>query len=236
MKIAGIQKLTLLDFPGHTACTVFLPGCNMRCGYCHNQELVLPEQIKEIADSLIEESAFFNFLEKRKGLLDGVCITGGEPTLHQKLPEFIKKIKTTGFKVKLDSNGTNFEMLNKLIETNLLDYIAMDIKTSLEKYQELTKIPETHIENIKKSKKLIMNSKIDYEFRTTIVKETHSEKEISLITDFIKGAKKYFLQNFQNKGGCIDPKFNNYQNFSEEELEKLKTLASKKVKYCGVRQ
>lgn len=236
MKIAGIQKLTLLDFPGHTACTVFLAGCNMRCGYCHNQELVIPECIKRIADSFIDESAFFNFLAQREGLLDGVCVTGGEPTLHPDLPKFIKRIKEAGFKAKLDTNGTNFKMLQSLVQDDLIDYVAMDIKASPEQYPKLTKVAATHFESIQKSKDFIMSCGIDYEFRTTIVKETHSQKEIEALTNFIKGAKRYFLQNFQNKGGCIDPEFNDYTSFSEQELESLKSIALNQVHFCGIRQ
>ncbi len=235
MKIAGIQKLTLLDYPGHTACTVFLPGCNMRCGYCHNKELVIPDCIAQIKKSFISEEAFFNFLHNRQGLLDGVCITGGEPTMHIALPRFISQIKEAGFKVKLDTNGTNFHMLKELIDSQLIDYVAMDIKASLERYSELThlKIP---IEDIKKSKDYILESAVPHEFRTTVIKEHHDQNEFNKILKLIAGANRYFIQNFRSKAGCIDQKFESYQGFSQCELKKMKNKAANLVGQCGIRE
>lgn len=238
MKIAGIQKLTLLDFPGHTACTVFLPGCNMRCGYCHNQELVVPESIKNISASFFDQEVLFNFLHNRQGLLDGVCITGGEPTLHPGLRKLIEKIQQAGFKVKLDTNGTNPQLLRELLAANLLDYVAMDIKSSPGLYPHLARFiidPKQATEKIIQSKEILLASAIDYEFRTTLIKEIHHPQEFQEILAFIAGAKRYFLQNFTNKGDCIDVGFKNYSGFSESELRQMQLLALEKVQNCGIR-
>lgn len=234
MQIAAIQKLTLLDFPGKAACTVFTPGCNFRCGYCHNPELVLPEKIAAVKKDLIPESAFFNFLEKRKGLLDGVCVTGGEPTLQKDLPEFLKKIRKRGFLVKLDTNGSRPEILEKLLRARLLDFIALDVKASPENYEQLAKL-EGAAEKIKISKNLIQQSGVPYEFRTTLVREIHSPAEFHKILKFVRGAEKFFLQNFEPKHGCLDPKFEKFHGFTKKELTKMCEEAKKFVRECGVR-
>lgn len=235
MKLSGIQKLTLLDFPGKTACTVFTPGCNFRCGYCHNSEFVLPEKLAKIAHSFIPEEVFFNFLETRRGLLDGVCITGGEPTIHKDLINFIKEIKRRSFKVKLDTNGTNPEMLELLLQNNLLDYVAMDIKASPDKYVDVIGV-DIDVELINHSKDLLMNSDIDHEFRTTALPYIHTLDEFKEILEWIKGAKKYYIQNFRGSATCLDPAFEHYRSFTSDELEKIKDMAKDYVEFCDIRK
>lgn len=233
--ISAIQPFTMLDFPGHTACIIFLAGCNFRCPYCHNSEFVLPEKIAKIKDDFISEDALFRFLEKRKGLLDGVVITGGEPTIHKNLPQFIKKIKDMGFLFKLDSNGTNPEMLEQLLKENLLDYVAMDIKGSPENYAKCTGAP-VDLEKITKSRDLIMNSGVDYEFRTTIMPKLHNIEEIKKILAFIKGAKRYYLQNFRPDGGCLNPDFEKEQGFAPHEMTYFFETIKLEITECGVRE
>jgi pyruvate formate lyase activating enzyme len=222
--IAGIQRLTLLDFPGHPACTVFLPGCDFRCHYCHNPEFVLPEKMALISKNFIPESAFFRFLEQRKGLLEGVCITGGEPTIHQDLPEFLSKIREIGFLVKLDTNGTNPKMLSSLIEKGIIDYVAMDIKASPERYSEFVGV-HGYASLIEEAKKIIFSAPFPVEFRTTLVREFHDEEECIKIFSFLSGAKRYFLQSFRGTKGCLDKKWEQYSAFSHEEMERKREIA-----------
>ena len=191
MLIHGLQKMTLLDYPGYVACTVFLNGCDFRCPYCHNFELV-----DGTAKPLMEDEEFFAFLGKRKGLLDGVCISGGEPLLHKDIDVFIRKIREMGFKVKLDTNGYHPDMLKALIDEGLLDYIAMDIKNSFAKYPITTGTPDIDTSIIKNSISIIMNSGVDYEFRTTVVGGLHSENDFEQMGEALQGAKGYFLQQF----------------------------------------
>lgn len=198
MKIAGLQKMTLLDFPGRIACTVFLPGCNLRCPFCHNASLVLPEREKEI----ITEDELFTFLSSRQKKLDGVCVTGGEPTLYIDLPELLKKIKATGFQVKLDTNGTNPEMLQKIIRDGLCDYVAMDIKNSPERYTE-TCGGINVLEQVKQSAALLMQGNVDYEFRTTVMHPFHTPEDLTRIGKWLQGAKRYFIQGFVDSGDLL---------------------------------
>jgi len=228
--IGGLQKLTLIDYPGKVACTVFTVGCNFRCHFCHNPELIDPEKFD--AGERIEENIFFDFLKSRQGLLDGVCVTGGEPTLHPDLPEFLKKIKALGFLVKLDTNGTNPEMLAALISEKLVDYVAMDIKTSLQKdlYEKVTGTT-VDIDNIKKSVAAIMQSGLEYEFRTTVVPGLHSEDDIISLAKEISGAKKYYLQQFRAGEKILDQEYKNVKPYPAEFLEDLR----EKIKdFCGV--
>ncbi len=233
MQIAAIQKLTLLDFPTKTACTVFAPGCNFRCGYCHNPELVEPELVKKTNKNLIPEEDFFDFLAKRKGMLDGVCVTGGEPTLQKDLPEFLKQIRKRGFLVKLDTNGSQPDVLEKLFKARLLDYVALDVKSSPENYKKLVGVDVS--EKVQSSKNLIMQSGVSYEFRTTLVRELVDEEEWKKILEFVKGAEKYFLQNFVGKQGCLDSAFEKMHGFTKKELEKMCGEAKEIVRECGVR-
>lgn len=227
MHIKGLQKTTLLDFPGKVACTVFTGGCNFRCPFCHNASLVLsPNEVTDIS-----EEEFFSFLSKRKGILDGVCITGGEPLLQNDIIPFIERIHSMGFAVKLDTNGSFYERLKEIISLKIVDYVAMDIKNSKEKYSETAGIKDT-CENIFKSIELIMNSGIDYEFRTTVVKELHSEEDILSIAKSISGAKRYFLQNFRDTDETI---VSGYTEHSEEALRKMLEAVRPYVLDCGIR-
>ena len=201
MKIHGLQKITLLDYPGHVACTVFTGGCNLRCPFCHNASLVT--HIDEAA--VMPEEEFFSFLKKRQGILDGVCITGGEPLMNTDIEDFIKKIRALGFAVKLDTNGTFFETLSRIVKNKLVDYIAMDIKNTVEKYPVTTGVSAKVTENIKKSVELLKNSDIPFEFRTTIVAEFHTVEDVEKITEWIGGENvNYFLQNFVDSGDTIE--------------------------------
>jgi pyruvate formate lyase activating enzyme len=192
MNIVGLQKLTLLDYPGHVACTVFLQGCNFKCPFCYNSSL-----IKSDTDNIISLDEFFAFINSRKKILDGVAITGGEPLLNCEIKEFIKQIKELNLLVKLDTNGSNPSLLKELLEANLLDYVAMDIKNSYEKYP-ITCGVDVNLEDIQESISILMNSSIDYEFRTTVVKEFHDIEDFHKIGQMIKGAKNYYLQSYQN--------------------------------------
>lgn len=208
MIIQGMQKLTLLDYPQKVACIIFCGGCNFRCPFCHNASLVIDKQ----GVGSISEDEVLEFLKKRQGLLDGVVITGGEPLLQPDLEQFIRKIKDLGYLVKLDTNGYQPEKLADLIRCEILDYIAMDIKNSKEKYS-LTAGVNIDITKIEESVRIIMNSNVDYEFRTTVVQELHSEDDFTTISSWISGAKNYYLQRFTDgpnliKQGCFTPPTN----------------------------
>ena len=199
--IKGIQKVTLLDYPGKVACTLFTGGCNFRCPFCQNSDLVLtPASVPDIPDDEI-----FDYLRMRKGLLDAVCITGGEPLLHNELGGFIKKCRDIGYLVKLDTNGYEPEKLQKLIDAGIINYIAMDIKTSIERYPVVCGFPDMDVSRILKSVGIIRNSGIEHEFRTTVVHELHSNEDFEKIGQWLKGTKKYFLQLFTDSGAIIQP-------------------------------
>jgi pyruvate formate lyase activating enzyme len=232
MLIAGLNTLTLLDFPGKTAAIIFTAGCNMRCGYCHNANFVLPENIQQQKKN-ISWNEIESFLEKRKGLLDGVVISGGEPTLQKDLKEIIQKIKKMGFLIKLDTNGTNPFVLESLIQNKLLDFIAMDIKGSEEIYNDICSTT-INIENIKKSIKLIMHSNIDYEFRSTILPEYHTNNVLDKMGLMIKGSKLWALQNFRTTS-VLDVRFHNKKSFSIKELEILKDKYGSYVQKIEIR-
>lgn len=233
MKLSAVQRFTMLDFPGKIACIAFTPGCNMRCGFCHNPEFVLPEKIREIQKSFISEDAFFRFLKRRQGLLEGVVVSGGEPTIWADLPAFLAKIKELGFSVKLDTNGNHPEMLESLLKQGLVDYVAMDVKTSLEAYSKLVG-PIVKKENIQKSIQLLKASKIPYEFRTTLIKEVHTREILEDMALLISGATQLFLQTFRPMQ-TLDPVFGGYHAFSSDETETIVTLFSAQVGYVGVR-
>ena len=209
-----MQKLTLLDYPGQVACTVFLSGCNLRCPYCHNPGLVLPERS---SGPEISESEALAFLEQRKGKLDGVCVTGGEPTLQPELPEFLKKLRDLGYAIKLDTNGTNPGMLERLISDGLLDYAAMDIKNSPLRYAETCGGSDV-LSKVRESAALLLYGTADYEFRTTVCKPLHTEKEMEEIGIWLKGAKRYFLQPFVDSGDLVS---GGVQAHTREELARL---------------
>ncbi len=228
MKISGFQKLTLLDFPGSVAATIFTPGCNFRCPFCHNAGLVLRHDEGESYD----EAEVLSYLKKRCGVLDGVCITGGEPLLQKDIAEFMLKVRGMGYKIKLDTNGSNPQKLRELCEAGLVDYVAMDIKNSNEKYGEAVGLTDFDTTAVEESISYLLSGVVDYEFRTTIVSELHNEQDIENIAVRIKGAKRYFLQNFVDSGDLIG------ENFSAVEPEKLETMrkiASRYIDIVGVR-
>lgn len=199
MIIKGLQKLTLLDYPGKTACTIFTGGCNFRCPFCHNAELVLaPGSVESIS-----ESDLFSFLKKRASLLDGVCITGGEPTLQSGLIEFIEKLKGFGYAVKLDTNGYEPDKLKQVIDNGMVDYIAMDIKSSPKNYALVSGIENLDFSKIECSVELIRTCGIDHEFRTTVVKQLHSRQDFVEIGRWLKGEKRYFLQQFVDSDAVL---------------------------------
>ncbi len=232
MHIGGIQKHSLIDFPGIISCVLFLSGCNFHCPYCHNPELVR-KGLQPPSD--ITPRWFYDFLEKRKGLLEGVVITGGEPTLQQGLDLFCEHIKHLGYPVKLDTNGSRPDVLKKLIEKGLIDYMAMDLKTDPSRYwPALT--DQQHSDNIGSSIHIIMNSGIEYEFRTTCVPPLIDEDVIDRLSSLIKGAKRYLLQRFR-KTEILNPDFFKPQPYlySDAELEHFKSIASPRVQRCMIR-
>ena len=232
MLISWIKKTTLLDYPGKVATIIFTLGCNLRCGFCHNPEFVLPSEVEKKMGDLIPEENFFAFLEERKYFLDGVVICGGEPTLRKDLPEFAKKIKDLWLLVKLDTNGSNPAMLQYIIQEKLVDYIAMDIKHIPGQYSEITNV-SIPIKRYSESIELIMTSQIDYEFRTTVIQWVHTPIDIAVIAQSIHGAKKYILQNFRT-GKLLDPHFHG-KSFSHDELIQLRDAASPFVEFCSIR-
>ena len=194
MKIHGLQKMTLLDFPGRVACTVFFGGCDMRCPFCHNAEL-----LDGTAPAVMDDEELLTFLKKRQGLLDGVAFTGGEPLLQPELPELAAKIRDLGYPVKLDTNGTHPERLERMIRDGLVQYVAMDIKNSPERYAETAGRPDLDLTPVRESVSLLMNGTTDYEFRTTAVAELHDDRSFEQIGQWIRGAKHYFLQKFTDR-------------------------------------
>ena len=237
MIIAGLQKLTLVDYPEKLACTIFLAGCNYRCPWCYNPELVLPERIEN--NSKITKRDFFDFLKFRKNLLDGVVICGGEPTLNNDLPIFCKNIKKMGYLVKLDTNGSNPEMIKNLIDEKLIDYIAMDIKAPKGKYVQATGLKSSYLEkllkNIEKSINILKQEDIDYEFRTTMIPKLLGKKDIIEIVRWIGPAKKYCLQNFQGERDTVNPKFKGINPCLKEYLSDIQNIISPFFDICEVR-
>ena len=218
MNINGLQKLTLLDYPGRTACTVFLAGCDMRCPFCHNSELISGNAPVELTDTDLLE-----FLKKRKGLLDGVAFTGGEPTLRRELPDLMKKIKDMGYGVKLDTNGNHPDMLKHILDNGLADYVAMDIKNSPERYAQTIGLDSFDMEPVYKSIELLLSSGIDFEFRTTVVDQLHDEESFTKIGPMIEGAPRYFLQPFTDRDSVI---FSGFTPPQKEKLEKYASIVS----------
>lgn len=227
MVIKGLQKTTLLDFPTKVACTVFTGGCNFRCPFCHNGTLVKdPKQFPTI-----EISELLAFLDKRKGILDGVCITGGEPLLNKDIAELLREIKARGYAVKLDTNGSFPELLEALIDEGLIDYVAMDIKSSKEKYHLLAGT-DKYNEEIEKSVKLLMSGKVDYEFRTTVIRELHELSDFESIGKWIAGAKKYYLQLFKDSGDLLE---GGYSPYTEEDMRAALEIVKKYVPTAELR-
>ncbi len=214
MKIGGLQKVTLVDYPGRIACTIFLSGCNFRCPFCYSKELVIPEETENHPE--ISYDRLLDFLENKKGLIEACVICGGEPTIHgEELLNLCREIKDMGFLVKLDTNGSNPEVIRKLVKDKLVDYIAMDIKAPFDKYEMAAGV-KIDIDKIKESIDFIKNSGIDYEFRTTIVPGIHSKEDIVRMAKNISPAKKYFLQKFRGEKGTINPEFNDVKPYDDE--------------------
>ena len=233
MLIGGLQKLSLQDYPDHVSAIIFTLGCNFRCHFCYTPQLVVPQKDY----SLISEDSLFGFLNKRIKKLDSVVITGGEPTLHSDLPEFIKRIRALGYLIKLDTNGTNPEMLQDLIDpeaSGLINYIAMDIKAPLEKYQEVTGV-NLSLVNMEKSIILIRESNISYEFRSTIMPQFHNEEDIKKMGELIKGADKWYLQKFQPLKNLVNKNFSQQKPYTDKEMEQLCAIAKNYVKKCEIR-
>ncbi|MFA5132416.1 MAG: anaerobic ribonucleoside-triphosphate reductase activating protein [Candidatus Paceibacterota bacterium] len=229
MEFGGFEKFTLIDYPSKVACMVYTIGCPFRCPYCHN-----PELVDETCTTHIPEKVILDFLDERKGMLDGVVITGGEPSMHgDSLISFMKEAKARGFLVKLDSNGVDPVFLQKVIDDGLVDYIAMDIKSPLAKYTQTVARP-VNIEAIKKSIAIIQNSGIEYEFRTTIVKSMLSVEDLEQIGKEIKGSKTYYLQKFI-PSKILNPQFLKKVTYSDEEFADIKTMMERYVSFCGIR-
>ena len=224
MRIGGLQKLTLLDFPGHVACTVFLQGCNFRCPFCHNASLVL-------GTDAVSENEVLSFLKKRQGLLDGVAITGGEPLLSAEIDALLEKIKALGYRVKLDTNGSFPERLRGLIERKLVDYVAMDIKNTREKY-DLTAGTSGVLPAVEESVALLKEGLIPYEFRTTVVDELHEPADFAEIGQWLKGAQAYFLQAFVDSGNLLGV---GMHAASKEKMELCRAEAAKQFKRVEIR-
>lgn len=221
MKLAGLEKNTLMDFPDKVACIVFTHGCNFRCPYCHNS------QILEDGEAGLSEEQFFSFLNKRQGLLDGVVVTGGEPCIHKDISEFVEKIKNLGFLVKLDTNGYFPGVLEKMIEKKLIDYITMDVKNDLENYSDACGV-SLDKDKIKRSIELIKNSGIDHEFRTTVVPGLHNKENMKKISELISNSNRFFIQNFIPKN-CYNPEYNKKRPYDESVLEEFKEICEKNV-------
>jgi len=241
MKIGGLEKLSLIDYPDHIAAIVFTQGCNFRCSFCYNPMLVLPDagrddrNIKEKGFSPLRLENLFLFLHERFGRLDGVVISGGEPTMHKSLPNFIRKIKDIGYDVKLDTNGTNPQMLASLVKDKLVDYIAMDLKAPIKKYEEITKV-KTSCNNLKKSVKIILDSGLPHEFRTTVVPGLLTEDDILEMGKIIKGAKNWYLQVFKSDTDLVNPEFQKKPAYSKKQMEKMVDIGKKSAGVCYLRE
>lgn len=251
MKICGLQKLTLTDYPGYLAAILFLEGCNFRCPFCQNSSLVLPARStfdKEMPDSFSRQNqsnpeipldSVLQFLKKRSGILEGVCISGGEPTLHRELPDLIRQIHDLGYRVKLDTNGTNPDMLEYLLSEHLLDYVAMDIKAGRNHYDKIAGIKNSSLcasleAAVNRSVFILMSSSIDHEFRTTVVRGLHTEEDFEDIASWISGCPKYFLQAFRDCDSILMPD-HPFTAFSEEEMHHFLDIVKKNIPNAAIR-
>lgn len=229
MFISGVQKLTLLDYPGKLACTVFTAGCNFRCPFCHNSSLVLPEYF----GAEIPAEELFRFLRTRRGILEGVAVTGGEPLLHPELPGLLEEIKALGFPIKLDTNGSLPERLEALVSQGLVDRVAMDVKSAPEDYSRLIGVDDFELADIARSRDLLLTGSVDYEFRTTLVKGLHTEKSVIGAAKWIAGAREYYLQQYADSGAVISPE--GLSGFSKEEMNALADTVRQHVPAVQVR-
>ena len=228
MTFGGLEKFTLIDYPGKIACVAYTIGCNFRCPYCHN-----PELVDETVEARITEKEFFDFLGERTHMLEGVVITGGEPTMHEDLPAVMERIKALGYLVKLDTNGTNPVMLHQVVEAGEVDYVAMDIKSPLRKYSATVARP-VDIEAIQSSIDFLLSSPVEYEFRTTVIKGMHATEDIEEIGKEIKGAQRYFLQKFIPTK-ILNPQFIKKTTYSDKEFEGFRKKLQNYVNYCEIR-
>lgn len=227
MKIHGLQKMTLLDFPGLVACTVFLGGCDLRCPFCHNAEI-----LDMNAPAVMDDKEFLEFLETRRGKLDGVAVTGGEPTLRPDLPELLSEIKRLGFKVKLDTTGNHPDMLKRIVAEGLVDYVAMDVKNSKERYAETVGLTGFDIARVDESISFLLRGDVEYEFRTTVIKQFHDKDSFIGIAEWIKGAEKYYLQGFVDRDTVP---FAGLEARTEEEMKEYAEIVKPYVKSVELR-
>lgn len=228
MHICGYQKTTLLDYPGHVAATFFIGGCNFRCPFCHNSDLITSSSFT----ANISEEEIFTFLKKRKNVLTGICITGGEPTLQPDLAEFMRKVHSLGYKIKLDTNGYRPEIIANLLENKLLDYIAMDIKSGYSNYVNVSGISHLDFKKIESSISIIESSGIPYEFRTTVVKELHNQTDFEEIADMLSPKSPYFIQSFKDSGNILISGLSSYNN---EELNKFLSIVKQNLPNASLR-
>ncbi len=226
MNFGGFQKLTVLDFPEHVSCIVFTKGCNFRCPFCHNAALV-----KGNGEESYTEEEILSYLNKRKNILDGVVISGGEPLMHKDIKDFCVKVKALGYDIKLDTNGSYPDKIIELVSEGLVDYVAMDVKNSFEKY-ELTSGAKVNLEDIKKSISFLLEGRVSYEFRTTVVSQFHTPQDIVEISKNIVGAKKYFLQNFLDSGNILGE---NLSPVTKEKLDEMAVLAGENLSCVAIR-
>ena len=215
MLISGLQKLTLLDYPGTVACTVFTGGCNFRCPFCHNASLVLPEELNRED----ETEPVLSFLKKRVGILDGVAVTGGEPLLHPDMPAFLEKVRALGYKIKLDTNGSFPERLMEIVNAGLVDRVAMDVKNSPALYGKTVGLERFDLKPVERSKDFLLSGKVEYEFRTTVVRGLHTRESLTEAAQWIAGAREYYLQQFKDSGELLDP--NGLGAFDDDEMRAL---------------
>ncbi len=230
MLISGLQKLTLLDYPGKVACTVFTGGCNFRCPFCHNAPLVLPERLEGDPNG---EETVLTFLRKRQGVLDGVAITGGEPLLHGDMPAFLEKIRALGYRIKLDTNGSFPERLMQIVDAGLVDRVAMDIKNAPGLYAATAGIPNLDLAAVERSKNFLLEGRVEYEFRTTVVRGLHSQESLIEAAKWISGAKEYYLQQFKDSGDVLD--LQGLSAFSDEQMRQLRDAVAPYVPVVQLR-
>jgi len=228
MVISGLVKSSIIDYPKKIAAVVFTHGCNFRCGYCHN-----PDLVAEVAKNIIVEEEILNFLKSRRNILDGLVITGGEPLIHKDIGDFLLKIKEMGYLIKLDTNGYNPDFLERIIQNNLVDYVAMDIKTSLEKYSEVVGV-DLDFHNIAKSINLIMRKARDYEFRSTLLPKHHNEDTIKQMVSLVSGAKRFYIQSFRNSV-TLKSDYLLEKTFTIVELKKIEKMFINNVESCSIR-
>jgi pyruvate formate lyase activating enzyme len=228
MNILGFVKTSLVDYPGNIVSTMFLGGCNFKCPFCHNPELAGNKGMK------LDKEKIFSYLKKRKGLIDGVCVSGGEPTLYLELPKLLKEIKDLGLLVKVDTNGSNPEMVKKIIDEKLVDYIAMDIKSSFENYDKASGV-DVDLNNIQESINILKNSEIDYEFRTTMVPSFVKMEDFESVCKSLEGANKFFIQQFDPKNNLINNQLKKERLYPPSDMEDFLTLAKPYFKVCGLR-